>query len=189
MYSVILMTAMTAAAPETPQFFGLFRGPYACWGCAGCWGSCHGCWGGFAGLRVGWRGCYASCNGCGGCYGGYAAPYMSPPAPAATTMTPAVWGANYSYAESRPFVTPKAPGVRFNNTPEPKKDEKKSGLEESARLIIEVPSNAKLYVDGNLTKSGSDVRQFYTPTLEAGQTYFYDVKIEVEKDGKMLTAN
>jgi uncharacterized protein (TIGR03000 family) len=110
---------------------------------------------------------------------------MGPPAPPTITMTPAIWGANYSYSDSRPFVTPKTPGIRFPNSSELKK----TALQESARLIIEVPSNAKLYVDGKLTKTGTDVRQFYTPTLEPGETYFYDVKVEVEKNGKMLTAD
>jgi uncharacterized protein (TIGR03000 family) len=191
MYSVILMTAMTTGAPETPQFFGCFRAQHSCSGCSGC----TGCSGGCQGWHLGWRlGCGGgSCSGCCGCSGAYSSgsggSYMNPPTPGFMRMAPADWGANYTYSDSRPFVAPKTPGVRFNNVSEPKKDEKKDGLEENARLMIEVPSNAKVYVDGSLTKSGSEVRQFYTPALERGQSYFYDVKVEVEKDGKLLTAN
>jgi uncharacterized protein (TIGR03000 family) len=200
MYSVILMTAMAAGAPETPQFFGLFRAPTTCWGCigyttcrgcSGCYGysSCTGCWGGFLGWRRAWYGCCGvSCYGCGGVT---VVPYMSPAAPVSSGLTRDVWGANYSYSDSRPFKAPGTPGIRFNNAPEKeqKKDNKPSGLDGSARLIIEVPSDSKLYIDGKQTTSGADVRHFKTPALESGQTYFYDVKVELEKDGKILTAN
>ena len=40
--------------------------------------------------------------------------------------------------------------------------------------------------DGQPVKSTADVRYFYTPTLESGQTYFYDLRIETEKDGKKV---
>src|SRR5262245_40668301 len=60
MYSLVLMTAMTASAPETPKFFCLFQGicnrfGSGCGGCAGCQGYANGCRG--------------ACNGCGGCFG------------------------------------------------------------------------------------------------------------------------
>jgi uncharacterized protein (TIGR03000 family) len=57
-----------------------------------------------------------------------------------------------------------------------------------ARVIIEVPADAKLYVDNYLTKAeGMTQRHFTTPALETGQEYFYNVKAEVIRDGKTIS--
>jgi len=58
-----------------------------------------------------------------------------------------------------------------------------------ARLTIEVPAEAKLYVDGQLTKGEGASRNFHTPELPKDQTFFYDLKAEVEVDGKVVTEN
>ncbi len=52
---------------------------------------------------------------------------------------------------------------------------------------MEVPADAKLFVDGFETKSATTVRSFTTPELEAGQDYFYVLKIETIRDGKTVT--
>lgn len=189
MYSLILMTAMGAAAPETPNY-GLIRalrcGPAACMGCVGCWGGCSGgCWGwaarpywgGCAGSCYG-RGCWGSCAGCGGCVG-CAGCYGSMP------MTRAVWGANYYYSESRPFDRPSYVPSRVAPAGEPLPKPKSTST--SARIVIEVPANAKLYIDGQLLKDASGERLFYTPTLNPGEKYFYDVRIELVKNGKSIS--
>ena len=208
MYSMILMTAMTAGAPETPQFNGMLR-PAACWGCVGCYGcgGCSGCWGGgYVAFRpiLGWRpvavtwgcnGCYGNCSGCWGCTG------CSGVMPGRVSMSLNVWGATYSYSASTPFVPGSTSGNKYNNAAPPpktdkkdekkeeKKDEKKTGLEESARIILEVPANAKVFVDGNMTKSIASIRNFYTPALAPGQAYFYDVRVEMEKAGRTVVEN
>lgn len=56
-----------------------------------------------------------------------------------------------------------------------------------ARLTVELPTAAKLYVDGTLVKGDSANRNFHTPDLPAGKTFFYDLKAEVEVNGKMVT--
>ncbi len=53
-------------------------------------------------------------------------------------------------------------------------------------MIIEVPTDAKVYIDGNLTKSRNDVRHFYTPELDPRQTYFYDVRVEYSVNGRAI---
>src|SRR5687768_6431222 len=69
MYSLILMTAMTAA-PQGPEFGGLFRRSAACYGT--CDGQTAGCYGadrpGF-GSRIRAFFSFGGCNGCNGCYG------------------------------------------------------------------------------------------------------------------------
>ncbi len=56
-----------------------------------------------------------------------------------------------------------------------------------ARLTVELPATAKLYVDGNLVKGDSTSRNFHTPELPAGKTFYYDLKAEVVVDGKVVT--
>ena len=70
MYSIVLMTALTAA-PDAPQFNGYFRDLFN----GGCGGSCNGCSGGVRYSCYG-GGCSgavaypaASCSGCTGCTG------------------------------------------------------------------------------------------------------------------------
>jgi uncharacterized protein (TIGR03000 family) len=56
-------------------------------------------------------------------------------------------------------------------------------------LILDVPEDARVYVDGRLMKSTSTHRVYASPALEAGQAYFYDVRIEVDRDGKTVSTN
>lgn len=94
MYSVVLLTAMTATA-EAPGFgsfwskhcfwdscyparYGWTCGPgwggyypapisscHGCWSsCHGCWSSCHGCWSSCHGCWSSCHGCWSSCHGC-----------------------------------------------------------------------------------------------------------------------------
>lgn len=95
-----------------------------------------------------------------------------------------MWGANYTYSGSTPFKAANVPSIRYNNAP---RDEKKISFDTSAKLILEVPANAKVFVDDKLTNSNSEVRHYYTPSLEYGQTYFYDVRVEFEKNGKVVS--
>jgi uncharacterized protein (TIGR03000 family) len=54
-----------------------------------------------------------------------------------------------------------------------------------ARLVVEVPAEAKLYIDDQPMKTASPRRVFSTPALEPGQAYYYMVRVEVERDGKV----
>jgi|SRR5579864_5119149 len=194
MYSLILMTAMATGAPEAPSgiffhhcgcsgacnggcnggcyggcygCFGVCYGGYgysACYGCHGCWGSCYGC-----------HGCWGSCYGCTGCTGCYGGTYGG------------VWGATYTYSDTIPFAPPSyIPTKVPETTPPPKKVDGKGG-EGGARLIIDAPENAKLYIDDKLMKTAAAERLFFTPPLEPGQKYFYDLRVEVEKDGQKVS--
>lgn len=53
----------------------------------------------------------------------------------------------------------------------------------SSAITIYLPAGAKLSVDGRPVNA-SRVKTFVTPPLERGATYFYEVTIEVERDGK-----
>jgi uncharacterized protein (TIGR03000 family) len=51
-------------------------------------------------------------------------------------------------------------------------------------VIVSLPADAKLFIDGEETTSTSAVRTFVTPTLDAGEDYFYNLKAEINRDGK-----
>jgi uncharacterized protein (TIGR03000 family) len=184
MYSVVLMAAL-ATGSNAPaghwncgchgsyscfgtygSCYGCYGGTYSCYG--GCYGGCTGCYGG------GCWGCYGGsfgscygCHGCYGCYGCYGSGY-------ATGYTP---------AHVQPAM-PGAPGAAPEKVPAPKPEEKKVSAANAAKLIIDLPADAKLFVDDQLMKTTSAHRVFNTPTLESGQTYFYILRAEVVRDGK-----
>jgi len=61
-------------------------------------------------------------------------------------------------------------------------DDKPTG----ANLKFKVPADTKLYVDGKLAPGSGTERAFYTPALEAGKKFFYEVKAELVVDGKTV---
>ncbi len=214
MYSVVLMAAL-ATSSSAPDFghchgwghgchggYGYCSGYGACYGCYGwaCYGSggygCYAGWGGYGygcyGYCTGW-GCYGSwgaspyavwgcygvgagygvwCGGGPGCYGGYSCYGMVVPG---TTVAP-----NVTPGYTAP-VTPGAPAPEV--TPEPKK----KGEQARAKVRIEVPEDAKLYVDGVLMKTGSSVRTYQTPDLLPSQTYYYELKAELARNGQTFS--
>lgn len=206
MYSLVLMTAMTAGAPETPTFFGLFQGfcnrPVA--GCNGCGGGCrgyaNGCRGGCSGC-TGCTGC-TGCFGCSGCYGGVGGgsgmrmsagsmaylsgqsvfpPFVTAGASPIYIGSEGIWAGTWSYSGIAPGAPPSfIPGsVGKKNMPEPKE-------ETSARIIVHVPANAKVFIDGQLQSGDSSERHFYTPPLPTSGSFYYDLRIETVKDGKTV---
>jgi uncharacterized protein (TIGR03000 family) len=53
-----------------------------------------------------------------------------------------------------------------------------------ARLVVSVPSDATLTVDGQVTTSTSTVRVLRTPALAQGSDYAYTLKAEVVRNGQ-----
>ena len=62
-----------------------------------------------------------------------------------------------------------------------------SAPRQAARLTVKVPESAKLWVDDVYCPITSSERSFNTPTLEPGRQYFYTLRLEVEKDGDVVT--
>jgi uncharacterized protein (TIGR03000 family) len=54
----------------------------------------------------------------------------------------------------------------------------------SARLIIEKPADATIFVDGQPVKSDGISQTFATPALDPAQAYYYTVRVEATRDGK-----
>ncbi len=50
-------------------------------------------------------------------------------------------------------------------------------------ILVTLPDNAKLTVDGSPTSSTSGERRFISPPLERGKTYSYSIAVEITLDG------
>lgn len=170
MYGIVMMAALTAGS-ESPDFFKHKSG--GCYGCYGygCYSATHHSGNGFH------HGCSSSCNGwyscagcCGGtCYGG------------ACYGTWSCWGCYGCWGTSPYYPMYMAPAEPKK---EEKKEEKKSQLEqERGKLVVEVPADAKLFIDDQPMKTTSAVRTFHTPKIDQAQTYYYILRVEIDRDG------
>jgi uncharacterized protein (TIGR03000 family) len=54
-----------------------------------------------------------------------------------------------------------------------------------ANLVVTLPSDARLFVDGHETKSTSGERLLTTPNLQPGREYSYTLRAEVVRDGNV----
>jgi uncharacterized protein (TIGR03000 family) len=178
MYSMVLMAALTTAT-DVPDFGrrGGCCGCYGGWGgCYGGWGGCHGgwggCYGGWGGCYGGWGGCGGGCGGWGGYGGGggyvYAPTVSSSAAPVmvASNTLPAANAVNRS--------------MYYNPYPSASK---------RATIIVHVPENATLVVDGKPTVSTSSTRRFYSPPLESGKSYHYTFEARMGRNGQTVKAD
>jgi uncharacterized protein (TIGR03000 family) len=55
-----------------------------------------------------------------------------------------------------------------------------------ATFVVTLPANARLVADGTVIPGTGPVRVFVTPPLDPAREYFYDLAIEVDRDGKVL---
>jgi len=88
---------------------------------------------------------------------------------------------------STPAITPATPDKKI--TPEPIKDKPKQGttaVPAPATIIVSLPNEAKLMIDGTVTTSTSARRVFVSPTLNPGKEYHYNLKVEYVQDGKTV---
>src|SRR5947209_5368237 len=136
MYSVVLMAALSTGG-EAPAFgrhgcHGCWGCCGGCWGCHGCCGGCWGCCGGCCGGCWGCGGCCGGCWGCQGCCGG-------------------CWGGNGGGRRAdvgntryiaKASVRAKAQLAKAPQT-------------KPARIVVDLPSDARLFVDNQPTTSTS----------------------------------
>ena len=190
MYSMVLMAALTTGGATADWHChrhggccGCYGGCYGCWG--GCYGGCYGCYGGC------WGGCYGGCyggwGGCYGCWGGYSSwgccgcmgTYYGAPTYPGSIVPSGVAPGGYMPGGPAGEQLP-APGTD-------KDKDKKTMAPSKAKLIVELPADAKLYIDDLPMKNASGTRAFSTPTLDPGQAYYYMVRAEVMRDGKPVS--
>jgi uncharacterized protein (TIGR03000 family) len=158
MYSVVLLMAMSTSAdlPVCHRRGGRGCGCYGGGGYAGCYGG--GCYGG----------CYGGCFG-GGCYGGCAG----------------VMNGCCGAAQPEPEPEPQ-PDNNNNGGNNNGNDNARRYFRAPATLIVKVPANARLTIDGRVTRSNSKVRVFASPALPQGKAFYYTLKARVERDGKTI---
>ena len=143
--------------------------------------------GGYGGCG-GWS-TYYGYSGVGSVYGAYNYPPYGYP-----TVVPPPSDNKFIYPGRGEPTTPETKpgtGTKPETTPEKKPEttpEKKPGGNDGmgANLKLRVPAEAKIYVDGRLTTGDGTERAFFTPALEPGQKYYYDVKAEVVVAGRVV---
>jgi uncharacterized protein (TIGR03000 family) len=55
-----------------------------------------------------------------------------------------------------------------------------------AKLLVSLPADATLTIDGQATTSKGASREFASPVLETGRDYVYTLKANVTRDGKTV---
>lgn len=143
-------------------------------GCTGAW-NCYSPYGDYAGHSYyqpfgchGGYGCYAGLS----CYGVPLPHHGWIPEPGRMEIVPT--------PEPKREVTPPP-------TPKKKAEDKMSSISTRARVVVDLPEDARLFIDGQLMKTPSAQRTFQTPDLKDGQAYFYDLKVELDRDGQTVT--
>jgi hypothetical protein len=166
MYSVVLMAAMVTT-PEMPEFGRKSSGCCGQTECGSCGSSCGhskkhrgsscGCCGQMACGCCGQTACgccgQTACGGCGSSCGSCAPAcgcYGAPAAPAAPA----------------PTAPPPKPMGALSPT--------------SGTVVVLGAADAKVTIGGLLSGSTAEMRVMVTPTLEAGQVYYYDLTAEVQ---------
>jgi uncharacterized protein (TIGR03000 family) len=202
MYSVVLAAMLTAGAPSAPAFgchgcHGCCGGCYGChgcsgchgccggcYGCYGCCGGCYGCCGGCYGCCGGCSGYYSSCSGCcggcsgcygccGGCYGSYSSCYG---------CCGGCYGCAGCYGVVAYQPVSAAPVMYATTAPAPK-----TALATQATVVVKLPGDATLFVDGERANLTSETRSFVTPALEADRDYVYTMKVEATRNGEVVS--
>lgn len=131
-----------------------------------CWRSCHsGCW----------SGCYSGCfmptwpSAC-------CPPIVGACCGATTTPAPAAKPAEIKPTPAAP-TTPAAPAPATGTQVKP----------DNGLIVVQVPADAKVFVNGALTKSTGTERQYFSVGLKAGYSYKYDIRVEVERNGQTIS--
>jgi uncharacterized protein (TIGR03000 family) len=189
MYSMVLMAALASGTdmPDCHRGRGGCSGGGGYGGCygggyGGCYGGGYGggCYGGGYGRGMAWGGGYG---------GGYAWGSGYSPNYAWSGVQP--WS-NYAYSPAMTGYTSPVPGMAYNPTTGNSMTRLSfyagPTTNREATLIVHLPTEATLTVDGDSTRSTSDTRTFVTPPLEPGKTYTYTLRGEVNRDGQKMKA-
>lgn len=202
MYHVVLMAALATSAGTPNHCYHRAHCHSACYGCYGGYSGysgfaghgCHGCYG----VPVRGYGCAGACYGYhGGCYGGWGV-FVGDPSnggcygcygvPAPVVVVPvAKQPVDDPFPPINPDAKKKPQGekvIPMEKLKEPKKLEEKGQVR--AKVTIEVPEGGRLFVDGRHINVAAGTRIFQTPPLAQGETYFYDIRIEITRAGDVI---
>lgn len=173
MYSVVLAAMLTTTSTAPAWGGGGWYNYGGCYGCSGCrggcfgcygCGGCYGCWGSSYGC-YGCNGCWGgSCYGCSGCWGSCSGCY----------------GGGYSAVVIQPIVIMKTAETK------PAEVKKTSRAAAPAQVIVQLPAQTELYIDGQRSVSATTTRKIMTPTLPAGEAFYYTLRAELVRDGQAI---
>jgi len=169
---------------------GLFSHGHGCSG-GGLFSHGHGCSGCSGGGLFGSFGHNRGCTGGDGCqgytdnYGGtVVAPSAPAPVPVPVAPTPAPTPApKKTSAPTGADTTTEAllpPATAIKNATD-------AAPMAPATINVELPANAKLFIDGAPTKSMSDRRAFVTPPLAPGKAFNYTLRLELAGTDQPIT--
>jgi uncharacterized protein (TIGR03000 family) len=204
MYSVVLLMALSGGA-EAPDCH-----KHSCHGCSGggctgyvstcgggCWGSSchgggHGCHGGGGLFHRGHRGhgchggCYGSCSGYYSCsgYGGCTGYYGGC---MGGCTGGACYGGGYPGCAGGGMMVMPGGGAPAGEKIKEMPKEKEKGKEEvsaPATIVLSLPADAQVTLDGVVTASTSASRTFVTPDLNPGTEFVYTLSAKIVRDGE-----
>jgi uncharacterized protein (TIGR03000 family) len=183
MYSVVLMMALSGSVDAPDCHRNRCDGCYgggrsSCYG-TGCSGGCYG-----SGYR---GGCYGGgCYG-GGCYGGRAYGSMSGGYYGAMSYAGG-YGGTPTYYDAPMYSgrTTYQGGYVYGRPFEGEGYYEMNGIDAPATLVVRLPADAKLTVDGSATGSTDSLRTFVSPPLQVGKDYQYTLRAEMMRDGKKV---
>ena len=91
---------------------------------------------------------------------------------------------------SEPTVYYSEPAESQPTPAEPTMIEPSASLNRSTvKLAVSVPENATVFVNDYKTKSTGAVREFVSHNLSSGSTYTYNLKVQFDRDGQLVTEN
>ena len=169
--------------------WGSSGGSYGSWGSSG--GSSGGSWGSSGGYHVVHRhrwhssgGSWGSSGGSWGSSGGSSGGYYYNGSSGGSSGG-SNGGVIYSdEGDAVPTTPPAAPA----NPPAPADvNEGKSAFNGTGLLLVNVPADAKVFVNGKATASTGTERQYLSRGLVRGAAYNYEVKVEMIRDGQPIT--
>lgn len=154
-------------------------GSYGCAASSGCHGGGHKLFGGLFNRGHGGHGCHNGSYASHGCYNGGHAGYGC----ASGTMM--------HHGSGAPAMAP-APTKKTMPAAEPvgkPAKQEEARLNTTATMIVSIPAEAQLTIDGKATSSATTTRVFVTPELEVGQTYRYTLQAVLVREGQSLTTS
>jgi uncharacterized protein (TIGR03000 family) len=155
----------------------------------GSWGSSGGSWGSSGGYYASWGSSGGSWGSSGGSYGSMGGVIVDGGAISTTPSIPA------SPPPAHPSDMPgdggpqPGPGADMDTAPNPPVDNG-AGLYRrptSATLTVQVPADARVFVNGLATTSTGTVRRYVSNGLREGFNYTYQVRAEIVRNGQTIT--
>jgi uncharacterized protein (TIGR03000 family) len=160
------MAAVITAGGTTTPAWGW------CGSCGSGYGGGYGGGGGYTagnyppgpyGFGYSFGGCHGYSYGGGGCYGYFSTPGQVPlPLRPPETATP------------------------DKDKGKSEKPDKETRFPKQGRVLVQLPPDAKLYVDGEPVNLTPNIRNILTPELTPGRAYYYTVKAVAVRDGQTV---